>query len=126
MGLLQCDCCGETARTWIDRKLGRCFRHQGRNPCAIEGCKRTTKAPDDRYSTEDWICGTHWRQFVPPGSQMRRVYHRLWRLKKKRGEWTPDLTARFWRVWRRIVATARAASRGDVDMTEVNKLFGWE
>lgn len=64
--------------------------------------------------------------FCPPGSRMRRIYNRLWRLRKKRGKWTPDLERRYWIAWRRIVSNARSGSAGDIDMNEINKMFGWE
>jgi hypothetical protein len=44
----------------------------------------------------------------------------------KRYGWTPQLDARFWRVWHRLVAIARARAAGDVDMDEISRLMGWD
>lgn len=103
----------------------RCAKHVGRNPCAIEGCARTTKASHG-YSSDDWLCGAHWRAHVPPHSALRRTYRRFFKLAKKRGDWDDALKARFWRFWRGLIERARWRERGDIDMTEINKLFGWD
>lgn len=103
----------------------RCEKHQDRNPCAIEGCQRTTAAKG-HYATNGWLCHDHWRRYVPPLSPARRAYHRLFRLAKKAG-WTPELKRRFWRFWDGLVARARRQStEGRMDLDEINKLFGWE
>jgi hypothetical protein len=63
-----CRCCG----TWAEPNL-RCLKHQGRNPCAIEGCQRTTSAPRGRLADDGWMCAEHWRRHVPPHSTVRRA-----------------------------------------------------
>lgn len=103
----------------------RCEKHRGRNPCVIDGCKRSTKAPkSDELSCDDWFCSEHWRAFVPPGSPERRIYHRFFRVAKRYG-WTPKRREAFWRVWRRLVSRARARARGDLDVAEINRVMGW-
>lgn len=90
--------------------------------CLIEGCTRKT----GRNVGSEWICGPHWRIGCPPRSSMRRVYHRFWRQYGKDAQaWPPEVRRRFWRIWDAIVARARRRCAGDVDMAEVNKLFGW-
>lgn len=116
-----CRCCGEWAAG--DE---RCHRHRDRNPCAIEGCQRTTKAPRGRLADDGWMCAEHWRRHVPPHSKLRRAYHRFWRIAKKTG-WTPELIRRFNRFWDGLVARARReASGGRIDVDEIHKLFGWD
>jgi len=112
LDFLQCECCGEPAVSWPeaardDRNGGRCERHRGRNPCVIEGCKRTTEAPEGRLSTLQWFCGEHWRRFCPPRSRRRRAYHAFFRLAKRHG-WTYRLNSQYWRFWYSLVAVARA------------------
>lgn len=131
-----CRCCGNAGiGVWIFGDLSkpdtwRCDRHQTRNPCAVEGCKRTTST-SGYLGCDVYLCGEHFRQACPPGSAERRVYRRFFRMAKKRatpdnpGGWSPDLERRYWRVWARIVAIARAQAAGDIDMDEINKLFGW-
>lgn len=127
-----CSCCGER---WGEMQsdgatVHRCTKHLLRNPCAVEGCKRTTATKQGNYHNDAHLCGEHFRIAAPPGSPERRVYNRLWRLHRKRdgkdGRWSPDLDRRYWRVWFRLVALARARTAGDIDMDEINKLFGWE
>lgn len=101
----------------------RCHSHRGRNPCCIDGCKRSTAATHG-LALDSWFCSEHWRAFVPPGSPERRIYNRFWRRAKKFG-WTNDSVAAFHRVWDRIVSRARARARGDVDMREINRVMGW-
>lgn len=101
----------------------RCEKHADRNPCAIEGCERTTPARGF-FGTEQWLCGEHWRMACPPKSAQRRVYNRLFALEKKHG-WTPDLDARYWRIWPNILRHARGLTAGDIDMKEINAMFGW-
>lgn len=122
-----CGCCGLTSISTDLRIMGavyRCFKHQDSDACAIAGCTRTTKATslphDDR-----WLCGTHWRRFCPPRSARRRAYLAIVR-KGKRLDWPNEQRARYWRFWDQLIATARAAHRGDrFDMTEINRMFGW-
>lgn len=133
-----CSCCGHEDSRWVGegiycvadsldaaQRQYRCFKHRERNPCAITGCKRTVAARG-YFSTEVWMCGEHWKMACPPGSPLRRINNRLFRLKKKRGEWTRDLNARYWRAWAAIVRRGRSMAAGDIDMNEINKLFGWE
>ena len=103
----------------------RCTKHKGRNPCAIEGCARTIKAPaSGRLSIDDYFCAEHWRQFVPPGSAERRIYRRFFRRAKRYG-WTAASRNAFWRFWNRLVARSRAKAAGDLDVAEINRLMGW-
>lgn len=134
----QCHVCGECAAPLgfdPEREdLWRCTRHRHRNPCAIEGCKRSTAVPlqkvgEDgtmarRLADDQWFCGLHWRAFVPPGSQERRIYHRFFRLAKRRG-WNERSIAAFHRFWKRLVSRARARAAGDINVREINKLMGW-
>lgn len=103
----------------------RCERHRMRNPCAIEGCKRSTSASPGWHGLSLWLCSEHWRAGVPPRSLERRVYHRIFRLAKRYG-WDDQLRARYWRVWARLVALARARCSGDLDEREIKRLFGWD
>lgn len=123
---VQCECCGAPASLWIARSNGRCWTHQGRNPCAVEGCTRTTAAPESgRLSSDDWFCAEHWRRYVPPRSRERRLYHRHFRRAKKLG-WNDDRIASFHAFWNRLVARVRArATEGHLDETEINRMFGW-
>jgi len=127
-----CACCGERWRTMYSAVDGsyRCEKHLGRNPCAIEGCKRTCAA-EGRYGSDQWLCSEHWRRFVPPHSPMRRAYHRFFREAKKHG-WGRRgrgvrLDYRFRLFWTALVRRARrAATEGHLDETEINRMFGWE
>lgn len=129
-----CDCCGDDSHIVVQRggfvavhESGavRCDRHYGRNPCAIEGCKRTTAAPSSgELRNDQWFCGEHWRRYVPPRSLRRRLYHRFFRLAKRDG-WGDDLRRRFWRFWDRLVADARRrATEGDLNMDEIERIIG--
>lgn len=116
-----CRCCGEPAWTNL-----RCTKHQGRTPCVVEGCKRTTA----RHTTF-FICGEHWRAYVPPGCPERRVLNRLARTAKKLGysrteRWPDELEARWWRVWSAIARRVQSRStEGDLDQREIERMFGW-
>lgn len=116
-----CQVCGTPLR-----KLGeiRCRKHAGRNPCAIEGCKRSTSAGRSGYRNDLWLCGTHWRALVPPGSAERKIYNRFFRRWKRYGE-TDDSIRAFWRFWFRMISRARARGRGDLDVAEINRVMGW-
>ncbi|CDO34010.1 hypothetical protein [Novosphingobium sp. KN65.2] len=128
-----CACCGDVAfRELSCVSMGqglvgrdyRCSKHRDRNPCAIEGCKRTTDAKG-RFANDQWLCSDHWRRYVPPHSPMRRTYHRFFRLAKRQG-WTKDLQLRFWRFWDGLVKRARRQStEGRIDENEINRMFGW-
>jgi hypothetical protein len=124
-----CRVCGEGARTWIRAmpEYARCERHEKRNPCAIEGCTRSTSAPESgRLFDSGWMCSEHWRRYVPPRSARRRAYNRFWRDAKKRG-WTQDSIARFYRFWDTLIASARARDAvGGPDVAEINRIMGWE
>jgi hypothetical protein len=129
-----CACCGDVAFRSLScvspnpdpvLRFYRCAKHRDRNPCAIEGCKRTTAA-NGRYASDQWLCSEHWRRFVPPHSPTRRAYHRFFRLAKRHG-WDDRLRRRFWRFWRGLVAQARRkAEGGSIDETAINRMFGWE
>jgi hypothetical protein len=126
-----CGCCGadylkkgafRTIR--IEGPTFRCLRHADRNPCAIEGCRRTTAAKP-RLADDQWLCADHWRQFCPPRSKARRCYHRFFRIAKKTG-WTPELEARFTRFWTALVKRARRGKAdGWIDQSEIERMFGW-
>jgi len=122
-----CGCCGLTSTSTDLRARGgtyRCFKHQESDACAIPGCTRTTKAGTRPYD-DRWLCSTHWRRFCPPRSARRRAYLAMMR-KGKRLDWPEHHRDRFWRFWYQLIATARAAHRGErFDMTEINKMFGW-
>lgn len=127
-----CQCCGAahvpseaaSLTTWGNGQT-RCAKHHDRNPCAIEGCARTTSA-DGHLASDQWLCGEHWRRFVPPRSLRRRAYHAFFRQAKRHG-WTPELRRQFWRFWDTLVANARAkATGGYIDEQAINRLFGWE
>lgn len=116
-----CRCCGEPAWTNL-----RCTKHQDRTPCVVEGCKRTTK----RHTTF-YVCGEHWKAYVPPGSPERRVLNRLTRTAKKLGykktdRWPDDLEARWWRAWAAIARRVqRRSTEGVMDEAEIRRMFGW-
>ena len=135
-----CDCCGaindiqrRDVRIIKENRLGRivrCAKHLDRNPCAVDGCSRTTAAHHGYLDNRLWLCGEHWKIACPPRSAARRVYHRIFRLHVKRdgkdAPWSPDLDHRFWRIWGAIIRRARSATAGDIDMDEINKMFGWD
>jgi hypothetical protein len=118
-----CECCGGNPwgygprRRWVkiqevDDGTWRCEKHLGRNPCAIEGCGKTRA--NRRPSSDDHLCGAHWK-FTP---QVRKlIYRKLWRLAKKnarkgigdRQGFTPELNARYWRNWHRLIQETRLA-----------------
>lgn len=116
-----CLCCGEVA--WPNR---RCTKHQGRTPCVVDGCKRTTA----RHTTY-FVCGQHWKAYVPPGSPERRVLNRLARLAKRLGytkteRWPDHLERRWWRAWTAIALwVQRRSTEGHLDQAEIERLFGW-
>lgn len=131
---LQCRVCGETAAfekgATVEQEqerphAWRCQKHVDRNPCVIEGCKRSTDARGN-LEVDGWMCGEHWRRYVPPRSRARRLYHAHFRRAKKHG-WTADNRRSFWRYWERLVSRARAhATEGHLDVNEINKLMGWD
>lgn len=122
--VVSCRCCGEPA--WPNL---RCTKHQDRNPCAAEGCRKT-RAAHGRLSDEASLCGEHWRAFVPPGSPTRRAFNRLARIAKRLGykrtdRWPDELEARWWRLWAGVMRRVRRAADGHIDRAEIERLFGW-
>lgn len=119
-----CRVCGNPA---VPEGRGiRCGRHLDRNPCAIEGCRRSTSATDSRLSNDRWLCGTHWRRLVPPRSIARRAYNAHFRGAKRYG-WTDERREAFWRFWRLLIARARRrATQGHIDEQEINRIMGWD
>jgi hypothetical protein len=119
-----CRCCGEPA--WANL---RCTKHQDRNPCAAEGCQRTSKA-NGQLRDDHTLCGEHWRAFVPPGSPTRRAFNRLARLAKRLGykrtdRWPDELESRWWRLWAGVIRRVRRRADGHIDKAEIERLFGW-
>lgn len=107
-----------------------CIDHFLRTKCAIDGCRHTRDR--GKVGTE-WICAVHWRRHCPPRSRRRRAYLAFFRCAKKlatpanpRG-WDDELSRKYWRFWDTLVAVAnKAEAGGTIDMTEINRLFGWE
>lgn len=125
-----CQCCGFLP-TVLGMEFPRCRKHVASNPCAIEGCSRTRSAKDGLDNGDYWLCRDHWRLACPPHSPSRRAYNRFFRIAKKLGispggRWPTALENRYWRFWFGLVARARRKAVGDVDMTEINKMFGWD
>lgn len=119
-----CRVCGEPA--WPNL---RCTKHQDRNPCAAEGCRRT-RAAHGSLRDDASLCGEHWRAFVPPGSPGRRAFNRLARLAKQMGykrtdRWPDELEARWWRLWAGVIRRVRRAADGHIDQAEIERMFGW-
>lgn len=133
-----CECCGTVERGWIEIDHGnatrgavtrhvavdpdrwRCEKHIGRNPCCIEGCRKTFAHERSRgepmgYDTRI-MCGRCWRQ-AP--KWMRDRESRIRRLAKKRG-WT-DRICRLhnmaWEACRRAVERARHTDLGEAVAT---------
>lgn len=120
-----CRVCGEPA--WANL---RCTKHQDRNPCAAEGCKRT-RAAKGWLNDDAYLCGEHWKAFVPPGSPTRRAFNRLARVAKKAGykrtdRWPRELEDRWWRVWRGVIRRVRRGAEGHIDEQAVRRMFGWD
>lgn len=126
-----CRCCGEAAvYAGNHPQQWRCGQHKERNPCAIHGCSRTTAAKGGLHCHRTWICGTHWRIVCPPRSRQRRLVNAHFRRAKKLGvspgdRWPENLERSYWRMWDRLLKRADEIMEGDVDMTEINKMFGW-
>ncbi len=127
-----CGCCGQRWGTmWGDAGHWRCDKHKDRNPCAIEGCRCTNDRAGHAFRDDQYLCQKHWRPLTTPAE--RRVYSRIWRQAKARERkygaehmWPMREIGRLKRVWGRIVAKARARAEGDLDMDEINKMFGWD
>jgi hypothetical protein len=124
--------------TWPSGVI-RCADHHDRNPCAVEGCHRTTPAPvgdDDhpRLHDDQHICAQHWRQYVPPRSRARRAYLTFFRQAKRHGwGWkgpkggSARLDWRFRRFWDQLVIMVRRrSSAGHIDKAAIDKLMGWD
>lgn len=135
---LSCGCCGVNrlgggveSITRYSSSAVRCSKHHGRNPCAIEGCRRTRAAPLGDHGfpchhDDQWICAEHWRRFVPPRSRLRRTYHAHFRRAKRQG-WTERNRVAFWRFWEWLIITVRRRSgEGHVDIDEINRIMGWD
>lgn len=123
-----CLCCGKIA--WPN---GRCQAHQDRNPCVVEGCKRTRRA-HGYLSSRMAVCGEHYKAFVRPGSRDRRVHNSFFRKAKQMGlgkndRWPDALARRYWVFWdlllRRIISRSKAPD-GALDEDEIKKMFGWD
>lgn len=119
-----CRCCGEPA--WENL---RCTKHQDRNPCAAEGCRKT-RAAHGHLSDQASLCGEHWRAYVPPGSPTRRAFNRLARVAKLAGfkrsdRWPPELEARWWRLWRGVMRRVGREREGHIDEQAIRRMFGW-
>lgn len=142
-----CGCCGRHTLngsmsdciTTYGNGATRCADHHGRNPCAIEGCKRTRAAPtyttgEPYHADDQTLCAEHWKRYVPPRGLRRATYHGFFRQAKKHGwGWkgpdgkSPRLDWRFRRFWDLLVRQARRrAQEGHVDVAEINRLMGWE
>ena len=129
-----CACCGDVAFHELTcvrpdpdptKREYRCQKHRDRNPCAIEGCRRTAPA-DGHFASDQVICGEHWRRYVPKGSRARRAYLAHFRRAKRYG-WTPENIEAWRRLWDLIVAkTRRQSTEGRLDEAEINKMSGWE
>lgn len=120
-----CQCCGSLDVVVRAGVQHRCERHRDRNPCLVDGCRRTIAAGRNELADDQSICGAHWRRYVPPGSPLRRTYNRFFRLARRHG-WTPGLIRRFERFWTGMAARVRRqAAEGFVDQREIDRLFGW-
>lgn len=122
-----CLCCGEPA--WDNL---RCTKHQDRNPCVVEGCKRTRKA-HGHLQSDAAVCGEHFKAYVRPGSRARRILNAHYRRAKRMGyernqRWHPALEQRYWTYWHFLMGwIRRRSSEGEaLDEAEIKKLFGWD
>ena len=135
-----CKCCGATnimlhidmEADFRDHPSIRCYKHKDRNPCAIEGCPRTTALKGSVRTTDAWLCSEHWKRFCPPRSARRRAYRSFFNKAKKLGltskdRWPVELEDGYWRFWDLLIRNARAkhAATGALDPSEINRLFGW-
>lgn len=121
-----CLCCGEPA--WDNL---RCTKHQDRNPCVVEGCRKTCPAKG-WLRNDAMLCGEHWRAFVPPGSPIRQAFNRLGRIARRAGfrrhdRWPDELQERRWRLWCGVVRRIRRGPpEGHIDQKAIERLFGWD
>lgn len=106
-----------------DMHIWRCDKHLGRNPCIIPACGVTFAHRNGTSYQTSFICGKHWRQ-AP--KFMRDAVIRVERLAKRRkgAGWTETLRNRHSRLWYRTIRAVIDGHR--VDMTEINKMFGWD
>ena len=122
-----CGCCG--GKAWLDKPMvltevepmvWRCEKHVGRLPCCIEGCGKTFAMKGDDSYQGIVMCGRHWRM----APKRMRDLESLIRKRAKRRGWTRRLIRQHDWIWQRA---RRAIDRGgEFDMTEINKMFGWE
>ncbi|QUM72168.1 hypothetical protein [Sphingopyxis granuli] len=121
-----CAVCGERGGImWGEEGGYRCDKHKDRNPCAIEGCKRTRAAGNAGLASDQYLCGEHWRKYVPPRSRLRRLYHAHFRRGKREG-WTMKRNRQFHRFWDFVVRVARKRHNGGfIDEAEINRIMGW-
>jgi hypothetical protein len=127
----RCRCCGNPVDVSSDIVHVRCHKHRDKNPCAVEGCERTRVANGRLHDGRHFLCRDHWRVACPPKSKWRQAYNRFFRTAKKLGlsrteRWPENLERRYWRYFGGLVARARRMAAGDLDMAEINKLFGWD
>ena len=124
-----CNVCGKAAvRTdvhIVSNKTdvaNRCLKHAGRDCCAVEGCRRTSKAPRISAATNLWLCGQHFRAVCPPNTKRRAVLNRIHRVARKYG-----VDQKLYDRWARLaVGLANKARAGtQLDEREINAMFGW-
>lgn len=120
-----CNCCGAPAYIRVRGRYARCRAHESRNPCAIEGCCRTTAASDGSLANDRYLCGEHWRVLVPPRSRPRRAYHAHFRRAKRLG-WDEQRKRAYWLFWDSLVKMARRRAEGGfVEEAAINRIMGW-
>lgn len=136
-----CKCCGDTDgplhidldMDFTDHPSIRCRKHLDRNPCAIEGCSRTTGLKGSVRTTDAHLCPDHWKRFCPPRSARRRAYRSFFAKARKLGlsnkdRWPDELEHGYWRFWELLIRNARArhTGTGALDPSEINRLFGFD
>lgn len=96
------------------RKVWRCEKHMARNPCCIEGCRKTfAHKGDDSYDGRV-MCGRCWRQ-AP--KWMRDRESKIRRLGKRRG-WDDRLCRLHhmaWEACRRWIERVRRADPAEAE-----------
>jgi hypothetical protein len=118
-------CGGRGGTMWGEEGGYRCEKHKDRNPCAIEGCKRTRATGSVGLASDQYLCGEHWRKYVPPRSRLRRLYHAHFRRGKREG-WTMKRHRQFHRFWDFLIRVARKRHEGGfLDEVEINRIMGW-
>lgn len=127
---IACGCCGKFSSygghpmnsdfRQVTPDHWRCEKHVGRLPCIIEGCGRTfAMKPEDSYYTRS-VCGRHWRQ-AP--LRIRKHCAAIGKKARKYG-WTDRLIALHNSAWERAIRTIQHGHQ--LDMHEINRLFGWD